>query len=106
MAKTPHIDTARIERTMRVVEYEDDKPKIKRFLEQRLEDPDAEPEVPPIGTYLLRHISRNTRIQNFYSAGTPQESELFSVPLITTVSGLDGWKGSKVKASYLPTYRM
>jgi hypothetical protein len=46
MAQTPHIDTARIERTMRVVEYEGDKPKIKRFIEQRLEDPDAEPEVP------------------------------------------------------------
>ena len=46
MAKTPDMDTARIERTMRVIEYEDDKPKIKRFLEERLEDPDAEPDVP------------------------------------------------------------
>jgi hypothetical protein len=43
MAKTPDMDTARIERTMRVLEYEDDKPKIKRFLEQRLEDPEGEP---------------------------------------------------------------
>jgi hypothetical protein len=46
MARTPEIDTARIERTMRVIEYEDDQPKIKRFLEERLGDPDAEPEVP------------------------------------------------------------
>jgi pimeloyl-ACP methyl ester carboxylesterase len=46
MAMTPDMDTARIERTMRVVEYEDDKPKVKRFLEQRLEDPEAEPDVP------------------------------------------------------------
>ena len=46
MATTPEIDTARIERTMRVVEYENDKPKIKRFLEAPLEDPDAEPAVP------------------------------------------------------------
>ncbi len=46
MAATPDIDTARIERTMRVVEYEGDKPKIKRFLEQPLEDPEAEPAVP------------------------------------------------------------
>ena len=46
MANTPEIDTARIERTMRVVEYENDKPKIKHFLEAPLEDPDAEPAVP------------------------------------------------------------
>ena len=46
MAKSPDIDTARIERTMRVIGYEDDKPKIKRFLEERLGGPDAEPEVP------------------------------------------------------------
>ena len=46
MAKIPDMDIARIERTMRVIEYENDKPKIKRFLEERLEDPDAEPEVP------------------------------------------------------------
>jgi hypothetical protein len=46
MATTPEIDTARIERTMRVVEYENDKPLIKRFLEAPLEDPDAEPAVP------------------------------------------------------------
>jgi hypothetical protein len=46
MAMTPDIDTARIERTMRVIEYEGDKPKIKRFLERRLEDPEAEPDVP------------------------------------------------------------
>jgi hypothetical protein len=46
MATTPEMDTARIERTMRVVEYEEDKPKIKRFIEERLEDPEAEPEVP------------------------------------------------------------
>jgi hypothetical protein len=46
MARTPDIDTARIERTMRVIEYEDDKPKIKRYLEQRLEDPEGEPMVP------------------------------------------------------------
>jgi hypothetical protein len=46
MAMTPDMDTARIERTMRVVEYGEDKPKIKRFIEERLEDPEAEPEVP------------------------------------------------------------
>jgi hypothetical protein len=62
MAMTPEMDTARMERTMRVIEYEEDKPKIKRFLEEPL-NPEAEPEVP---------------------------TELFSVPLITTVSGQDG----------------
>ena len=46
MAKTPDMDTARMERTMRVIEYEDDKPKIKRFLEEPLEHPEAEPAVP------------------------------------------------------------
>ena len=46
MATIPNMDTARIERTMRVIEYEDDQPKIKRFLEERLEDPEAKPEVP------------------------------------------------------------
>jgi hypothetical protein len=46
MAITPEMDTARIERTMRVVEYENDKPKIKRFIEESLEDPEAEPAVP------------------------------------------------------------
>ena len=42
----PEMDTARMERTMRVIEYENDKPKIKRFIEERLEDPEAEPAVP------------------------------------------------------------
>lgn len=46
MAKIPDSDIARIERTMRVLEYEGDKPKIKRFLEQPLEDPEGEPAVP------------------------------------------------------------
>jgi hypothetical protein len=46
MATTPEIDTARIARTMRVVEYEEDKQKIKRFIEERLDDPEAEPMVP------------------------------------------------------------
>ena len=46
MAKTPDMDIARMERSMRVVEYEEDRPKIKHFLEDRLEDPDAEPMVP------------------------------------------------------------
>jgi hypothetical protein len=46
MAMTPEMDTARMARTMRVIEYEGDKPKIKRFIEQPLEDPDAEPDVP------------------------------------------------------------
>ncbi|HEV3209934.1 MAG TPA: hypothetical protein VGY91_06685 [Chthoniobacterales bacterium] len=46
MAMTPEMDTARIQRTMRVIDYEVDKPKIKRVLEERLEDPEAEPEVP------------------------------------------------------------
>jgi len=46
MAMTTDMDTARLERTMRVIEYESDKPKIKRFLEQPLEDPEAEPAVP------------------------------------------------------------
>src|ERR1700734_2231719 len=46
MATSPEIDIARIERTMRVVEYENDRPKIKHFLEAPLEDPDAEPAVP------------------------------------------------------------
>ena len=45
MAMTPDMDTARMERTMRVIEYEDDRPKIKRFLEEPL-DPKAEPAVP------------------------------------------------------------
>jgi len=46
MSMTPEMDTARIERTMRVIEYEGDKPKIKRFLEEPLDDPEAEPAVP------------------------------------------------------------
>jgi hypothetical protein len=46
MAMTPDMDIARVERTMRVLEYEGDKPKIKRFLEEPLRDPDAEPAVP------------------------------------------------------------
>ena len=46
MAMTPDMDIARMERTMRVLEYEDDQPRIKRFLEERLEDPEAEPAVP------------------------------------------------------------
>ena len=46
MSMSPEMDTARIERTMRVIEYEGDKPKIKRFLEEPLEDPGAEPAVP------------------------------------------------------------
>src|ERR1700740_2195268 len=45
MAMTPEMDTARMERTMRVIEYDDDKPKIKRFLEEPL-NPEAEPNVP------------------------------------------------------------
>ena len=89
MAMTPEMDTARIERTMRVVEYGVDKPKIKRVLEERLEDPEAEPEVQRTGIYLSTNISKNTRIRNFCSARTHQESELFSVPLTTTVSGQD-----------------
>ena len=46
MPMAPEMDTARMERTMRVIEYEGDKPKIKRFIEERLEHPEAEPEVP------------------------------------------------------------
>ena len=46
MATTPDMDTARMERTMRIVEYAEDQPKIKRFIEERLEDPEAEPMVP------------------------------------------------------------
>jgi hypothetical protein len=46
MAMTPDMDTARMERTMRVIEYEEDKPKIKHFLEAPLGDPEAEPAVP------------------------------------------------------------
>ena len=46
MAMTPDMDTARIGRTMTVLDYDEAKPKIKRFLEERLEDPDAEPDVP------------------------------------------------------------
>ena len=39
MAMTRDVDTARMERTMRVVVYEEDKPKIKRFLEEPLGRP-------------------------------------------------------------------
>jgi hypothetical protein len=46
MAMTPDMDTARMERTIRVIEYEEGKPKIKRFLEEPLDDPEAEPAVP------------------------------------------------------------
>jgi hypothetical protein len=60
MAMTPEMDTARMERTMRVIEYEEDKPKIKRFLEEPLGDPEAEPAVPTdwdlsFGEYLEEH---------------------------------------------------
>jgi hypothetical protein len=59
------MDIARMERTMRVVEYEDDKPKIKRYLEQRLEDPEGEPMVPTdwdlsFDEYLEQH--KNSRL--------------------------------------------
>ena len=65
MPKTPDMDIARMERTMRVVEYEDDKPKIKRYLEQRLEDPEGEPMVPTdwglsFDEYLEQH--KNSRL--------------------------------------------
>jgi hypothetical protein len=60
MATTPEIDTARIERTMRVVEYEDDKPKIKHFLEAPLEDPDAEPGGTHSLGFIFRRVSRGT----------------------------------------------
>jgi hypothetical protein len=94
MAMTPEMDTARMERTMRDIEYEEDKPKIKRFIEEPFEDPQKpNRRCPRTGIYPSTNISRNTRIQNFCSAGTHQESELFSVPLITTVSGQDGYKG-------------
>jgi hypothetical protein len=43
---TPDMDTARMERTMRVIDYEVDKPKIKRVLEAPLGDPEADPAVP------------------------------------------------------------
>ena len=42
----PDMDTARIGRTMRVFEYDGDAPKVKRFLDAPLEDPEAEPPVP------------------------------------------------------------
>jgi hypothetical protein len=61
----PEMDTARIKRTMRVFEYEGDKPKVKRFIEERLEDPEAEPEVLTdwdlsFGEYLEEH--KNSRL--------------------------------------------
>jgi len=37
----PEMDIARMEQTMRVLVYEDDKPRIKRFLEEPLEARDA-----------------------------------------------------------------
>jgi hypothetical protein len=79
MARTPDIDTARIERTMRVIEYEDDKPKIKRFLEERLQDPDAEPEVPTdwdlsFEEYLEEH--KNSRL--LFCWCTPRVGIVFS----------------------------
>ena len=43
---TPDMDSARMKRTMRVVELEEDKPRIKRFIDDPIEDPDAEPAVP------------------------------------------------------------
>ena len=46
MATTPEMDTARIARTMQVVDYEEHKPKVKRFIEARLDDPEGEPMVP------------------------------------------------------------
>ena len=81
MATTPDMDTARIGRTMTVLDYDEAKPKIKRFLEERVDRPDAEP--------LMPTDWRNTRIRDIYSAGTHQQSALFSVPLITTASGED-----------------
>ena len=86
----PEMDTARMERTMRVVDYEDDKPKIKRFIEQRLEDPEAEPATPTDWDLSFDEYLEDTRIRSFCSAGTHQQSELFSVPLITAESGQDG----------------
>jgi hypothetical protein len=73
MSMTPEMDTARIERTMRVIEYEADKPKIKRFLEEPLENPEAEPPVPTdwdlsFDEYLEKH--KNSKLLFcWYSAG-------------------------------------
>ena len=61
MAMTPDMDTARIEHTTRVIEYEEDKPKIKRFIEDPLEDPDTEPAVPTDWDLIFRRISRATQ---------------------------------------------
>ncbi len=73
MSMSPEMDTARIGRTMRVIEYEGDKPKIKRFLEEPLEDPEAEPAVPTdwdlsFEEYLEKH--KNSKLLFCrYSAG-------------------------------------
>ena len=87
MPKIPEMDIARMGRTMRVIEYEDDKPKIKRYLEQRLEDPDAEPEVPTdwdlsFDEYLEEH--KNSRLLLCWYG---HMQELFSVLVTTTVFG-------------------
>jgi hypothetical protein len=79
MAKTPDMDIARIERTMRVLEYEDDKPKIKRFLEQLLEDPEGDPMVPTdwdlsFDEYLEEH--KNSRL--LFCWYTPSVGIVFS----------------------------
>ena len=79
MAMAPEMDTARIERTMRVVEYEDDKPKIKRFLAERVDRPDAEPMMPTdwdlyFDEYLEEH--KNSRL--LFCWYTPKVGIVFS----------------------------
>ena len=46
MAMAPDMDIARMEHTMRVLEYEGDQPRIKRFLEKRLGTVGAEAQDP------------------------------------------------------------
>jgi hypothetical protein len=92
-----------MERTMRVIEYEEDQPKIKRFLEERLEDPEAEPMVPTdwdlsFDEYLREH--KNSKLL-FCSSG-PRAGIVFSPSDHSGIwaGQLEGVKGKGILPAY------
>ena len=90
------MDTTRIQRTMRVLPYEEAKAATTRFIEGSLEKSD---ELTGWDLSFEEYIEEH-RTRNYCSAGTHKVSQLFSAPLITTVSGRCSEKGSKVKGCY------
>jgi hypothetical protein len=90
MTTPPEMDTARIARTMQVVDYEEHKPKIKRFIEARLDDPEGEPMVPTEWDLYFEEYLEEHKNSKLLFCCIHRQSESFSVPRITMVSGQDG----------------